>query len=500
MSLSVEVVEPDQLGEVATVGVFALAAEADGEPTLVPGIEGLAGRIGAPSALDPDECRRESFGAKVGQVLRLPTTEGRRMLVIGLGAGASLDDDQWRRGAAAFVRAAGEGHAALLVPADAPGAALAEGAILSAYRFDAYRSKPAASPLEKLVIVADAGEELRRASARGAAAADAVCFARDLVNTPPSDLNPTQFAQRISERLRGRAGTTVEVWDEDKIESEQLGGLLTVARGSSQPPRLVLADFTPEHPVEIEGRVPHIVLVGKGITFDSGGLSLKTADGMMTMKTDMSGAAIVMGALSACGELDVRVKVTAIAMVTENMPGPNAVKPGDVFRARNGATIEVLNTDAEGRLVLADGLSLAAELRPDAIIDVATLTGAAVVALGRSIGALFGSDQALIDGLQEVGRLAGEPLWPLPLPEQYADHIDSEVADMKNTGKAGEAGSISAAILLSRFVGSVPWAHLDIAGPARAAESSGYLTKGGTAFGVRTLIEFLRTKAPTPAG
>jgi leucyl aminopeptidase len=160
----------------------------------------------------------------------------------------------------------------------------------------------------------------------------------------------------------------------------------------------------------------------------------------------------------------------------------------------------VLNTDAEGRLVLADGLSLAAELRPDAIIDVATLTGAAVVALGRSIGALFGSDQALIDSLQEVGRLAGEPLWPLPLPEQYADHIDSEVADMKNTGKAGEAGSISAAILLSRFVGSVPWAHLDIAGPARAAESSGYLTKGGTAFGVRTLVEYLRTKASATAG
>jgi leucyl aminopeptidase len=216
---------------------------------------------------------------------------------------------------------------------------------------------------------------------------------------------------------------------------------------------------------------------------------------MMTMKTDMSGAAIVMAALSACGELDVPVSVTSIAMVTENMPGPNAVKPGDVFKARNGATIEVLNTDAEGRLVLADGLSLAAELQPDAIIDVATLTGAAVVALGRTIGALFGSDETLMGRLQEVGQRVGEPLWPLPLPEEYADHIDSEVADMKNMGRAGEAGAIAAALLLARFVGDVPWAHLDIAGPARAGESSGYLTKGGTAFGVRTLLEYLRTAA-----
>jgi leucyl aminopeptidase len=209
------------------------------------------------------------------------------------------------------------------------------------------------------------------------------------------------------------------------------------------------------------------------------------------MKTDMSGAAIVLASISACGQLDVGVRVTAIAPVTENMPGPSAIKPGDVFRARNGATIEVLNTDAEGRLVLADGLALAAELEPDAIVDVATLTGAQVVALGRSIGALFGSDPGLMERLEAAGRSAGEPLWPMPLPEEYADHIESEVADMKNVGRAGEAGSIAAALLLARFVGDVPWAHLDIAGPARAGESSGYLTKGGTAFGVRTLLELL---------
>jgi leucyl aminopeptidase len=491
VSLSVEVVAPEQLGDIATVGVFALAGADGTGPTLVPGLPARAAELGVPTELDVDLCRREGFKGKVGQVLRLPASAGPRILVIGLGAPDSLDAERWRRGAAGFVRSAGEGgDAALLVPGDAPGAALAEGSILAAYRFDEYRSKPSPAPIDRLVIVTDSAT-VRESVPRGVVAADEVSFARDLVNTPPSDLNPTQLADRVSERLRGQAGTTVEVWDEHKIEAERLGGLLAVARGSDQPPRLVTATYAPAHPVEVDGKVPHVVLVGKGITFDSGGLSLKTPDGMTTMKTDMSGAAIVLAAISACGQLDVGVRVTAIAPVTENMPGPSAIKPGDVFRARNGATIEVLNTDAEGRLVLADGLALAAELEPDAIIDVATLTGAQVVALGRSIGALFGSDPGLMERLEAAGRSAGEPLWPMPLPEEYADHIESEVADMKNMGRAGEAGSIAAALLLARFVGDVPWAHLDIAGPARAGESSGYLTKGGTAFGVRTLLELL---------
>jgi leucyl aminopeptidase len=241
----------------------------------------------------------------------------------------------------------------------------------------------------------------------------------------------------------------------------------------------------------VSGQVPHVVLVGKGITFDSGGLSLKTPGGMTTMKTDMSGAAAVLATISACGDLGVGVKVTAIAPVTENMPGGRAIKPGDVLTIRNGRTIEVLNTDAEGRLVLADGLSLAAELHPDAIVDVATLTGAAVVALGNSIAGLFGTDDALSARVRDASDRAGERTWPLPLPDEYAHHIDSEVADMKNMGKNGQAGAIAAALLLARFVGDVPWVHLDIAGPARSDEDSGILTKGGTGFGVRTLLELL---------
>jgi leucyl aminopeptidase len=495
MGLLVEVTEVEGATSARTVAAFAFSGAGDDGPTLLGGLPASAASLGVPVSLDSAECAREGFTAKPGQVLRLAPVDGRRVVAIGLGDPERLDAERWRRGAAALVRTAGEGgDAALVVPADAPGDALSEGAELAAYRFDSYRSKPQPGALARVLLVTDGDRDaLAAAVERGTAAADAVCFARDLVNTPPSDLNPTEFAAQVSARLDGRAGVSVEVWDESRAEAERLGGLLTVARGSSQPPRMVLARYEP-----VGGSDgPHVVLVGKGITFDSGGLSLKTPDGMTTMKTDMSGAAIVMAALSACGELGVPVRVSAIAMVTENMPGPNAVKPGDVFRARNGATIEVLNTDAEGRLVLADGLSLAVEMEPDAIVDVATLTGAAVVALGRGIGALFGNDQALKDALAEAGRSAGEPLWPMPLPEQYADHIDSEVADMKNMGRSGEAGAIAAALLLARFVGEVPWAHLDIAGPARTSEASGYLTKGGTAFGVRTLLEFLRNYRPS---
>jgi leucyl aminopeptidase len=312
-----------------------------------------------------------------------------------------------------------------------------------------------------------------------------------LINEPPSSLTPTRFADTAAEHAAAHPGLSVEVWDEQRIVDEHLGGLLGVAPGSAEPPRLLKVSYEPAAPVTVEGRVPHVVLVGKGITFDSGGLSLKSPDGMVTMKTDMSGAAAVLGAVGACGELGVRVRVTALAPITENMPGGRATKPGDVLTIRNGSTIEVLNTDAEGRLVLADALALAAEMEPDAIIDLATLTGACVVALGMTIAGVFGSDDALIGRVRAASERAGEGTWPLPLPDEYRSHIDSEIADMKNVGKAGQAGAIAAALLLARFVGEVPWVHLDIAGPARSDEDSGILTKGGTGFGVRTLLELL---------
>jgi leucyl aminopeptidase len=500
VTLRVEVAEPGDAPTTGMLGLFATAPGDDSVPLLLSGPGVTEIEPGLPERLDADECTRDGFTAKLGQVLRLAAPSGRRVHVAGLGEAKRLGSESYRRAVAALVRSAGHGgQATVIVPREAPGDALAEGAVLAAYRFDRYRSQPPPEALERLVLVpaTESGtDELRRAVERGLARADAVTFARDLVNTPPSDLDPSEFAEKTTERLAGRARTTFEVWDAARIESERLGGLLAVARGSSQKPRVVIGRYEPEP--EAGGSVRHVVLVGKGITFDSGGLSLKTPEGMTTMKTDMSGAATVIAALSALSELSTRVRVTAIAMVTENMPGPSALKPGDVLRARNGKTIEVLNTDAEGRLVLSDGLSLAAELEPDAIIDVATLTGAQVVALGRSIGAIFATDDGLIEQLMAAGQVAGESLWPLPLPEDYAEHIDSEIADMKNTGRTGEAGSIAAAMLLSRFVGDVPWAHLDIAGPARAAEASGYLTKGGTGFGVRTLLGLLESLGTAP--
>jgi len=514
MSLTVKVIAAGDVAEdLVAVGLPVLAGT-DG-PELPEGMVQSVGGIDLPLGLSGEMLRRQGFTAKVGQSMVLrPPANGPALVLLGLGGPLGLDAERWRRAAAALVRAAGEGGtAAMVVPETAPavdpveaGAALAEGAVLAAYRFESYRSTPKPPAVDELLVVpgdhgdgaasVDAGKRFDAMAAgarRGVRTAEAVAFARDLVNTPPSDLPPSRLAERVAAELEGTKGTTVEVWDEERIKSERLGGLLGVSRGSLEPPRLVRAVYDPVDPITIDGRTPHVVLVGKGITFDSGGLSLKTAEGMTTMKTDMSGAAIVLAALSACADLGVRVKVTALAPITENMPGARAVKPGDVLTIRNGSTIEVLNTDAEGRLVLADALSLAAEIdpAPDAIVDVATLTGAAVVALGMGIAAIFGSDEPLVERVRRSGDQVGERLWPMPLPEEYADHIESEVADMKNTGRAGQAGSIAAALLLARFTGGLPWAHLDIAGPARSPEDSGYLSKGGTAFGVRTLLALL---------
>ncbi len=289
-----------------------------------------------------------------------------------------------------------------------------------------------------------------------------------------------------------------EILDEDAIVAARLGGLLGVAAGSAQPPRLIKLVYDPsaEHALRREdGSVPTVVLVGKGITFDSGGLTLKTFDGMTTMKTDMSGAADVIATLGACRALGVRVRVVGLAPTTENMPGGRAVKPGDVLEIRNGKTIEVLNTDCEGRLVLADGLSLAVEEAPDAIVDLATLTGACVVALGPKIAGLMGNDDRLISAVQAASQRAGEPTWPLPLPKAYRSAIDSEVADMKNHSKRG-GGALTAGLLLQEFVDDRPWVHLDIAGPSRSDDDSGDVRKGATGFGVRTLLELLRTYEP----
>ena len=317
--------------------------------------------------------------------------------------------------------------------------------------------------------------------------AESVNWAKRLIDTPASEMTPKELARLVELRLRDDEHVTIRSWNEATVKDERLGGLAGVAQGSAQPARLVYATYDPQPKVEL----PHVALVGKGVTFDSGGLSLKSADGMTTMKTDMSGAAIVMAVLSIASRLQLNIRLTAIAPMTENLPSDRAIKPGDVLTIRNGMTVEVLNTDAEGRLILADGLSLAVEANPDAIVDVATLTGAQRVALGDDVGALFASTDELAQYFADASGRSGEQTWRLPLVEQYESHIDSDVADMKNTGKAGAAGTISAALFLRRFTDGRPWVHLDIAGPGRSDSAHGYYTKGATAFGARTIVEFL---------
>jgi leucyl aminopeptidase len=443
--------------------------------------------------LDGRYLKARGFEGKKGQTEALLADDGSAVIAVGVGPAGEVTADVLRDAAAALARAAKARRVAVsLLDAVSPGLdravatqAVVEGMALAAYDFNAYRSKPSPNRIERAVIV---GAD-RAGLDRGVRAAQAVYLARDLINEPAMGMTPRRLAE-VAVEAGEAGGAEVEVWDEGRIEAEGLGGLRGVSLGSDEPPRLVSMRYSPAGS-NGDAAVPLVTLVGKGITFDSGGLSIKTGDGMMTMKTDMSGAAAVIATLSACRDLGVPVRVRGIVCATENMPSGRAIKPGDVLRFRNGKTAEVLNTDAEGRLVLADGLSLAAEERPAAILDLATLTGAQVVALGQSIAGVMGNDDGLVERVQAASARAGEQTWPLPLPDFYRKHIDSEIADMKNIGQAGKAGTLVAGLFLKEFVGDVPWAHLDIAGPARSDEDSGWLRKGGTGFGVRTLLELL---------
>ena len=463
----------------------------------VPVYAGLGVPAGTPVELDVDFLKAAGFDGKLGTSRALLADDGTMVLALGVGDKAKLDAEAFRRAAARLVSWTGPATRAattlLAAGPDVAGAAqaIAEGAALAVYRFIDFKSassngaKPVA--LEELVVVGGGGARLQGALDRGAVIAEAVCLARDLINGPAGSVTPRRLAAVASD-VAERAGLSVEILDEKAIKAERLGALAGVAAGSDEPARLIRLTYEP--PGRARGSV---ALVGKGITFDSGGLSLKTADGMMTMKTDMSGAAAVIATMSALPALGCKVRVIGIAPATENMPGGAAIKPGDVLTARNGKTIEVLNTDAEGRLVLADGLSLATEAGVDAIVDLATLTGAQVVALGRRIAGLLGNNDAFIAQVEDAAARAGEGVWHLPLPDEYRRDIDSEVADMKNIGRPGQAGTLVAGLFLREFVDDTPWAHLDIAGPARSDEDAGYIRKGATGFGVRTLIELLTT-------
>jgi len=474
---------------------FAAAGEV---PAGVEVVSAPAFAAGPPALEGDDRLDRRllalvGFEAKPGEAAVLAGDGGPMVVALGLGPADELDAEVVRRAAAAFVKAAWLARTAAFVLPDrgldrgAASQAAVEGMALAAYRFTRYKSAPKPCRLETVTVVGGEAAGLER----GAAVAAAVALARDLVNEPAGAMTPVLLAG-VAAEVAQAAGLEIDVLDEVGIERERLGGLRGVSLGSSQPPRLVRLTWSPP------GATATVVLVGKGITFDSGGLSIKSAEGMMAMKTDMSGAAAVLATMSALPALAPAARVVAILPVTENMPGGGAIKPGDVLTFRNGKTAEVLNTDAEGRLVLADGLSLAAEAEPDAIVDLATLTGACVVALGREITGVMGNSDDLVGQVLAAAQRSGEAMWHLPLPARYRKHIDSRLADMKNIGASGQAGALSAGLFLQEFVGRVPWVHLDIAGPARADDDDGYVTSGGTGVGVRTLLELLgRFRAPT---
>lgn len=414
---------------------------------------------------------------------------GRTEVLVGVGSASLVDTNAIRSAAAVIGRSFGrypklgvELPESELDSAEAR-RALVEGIALSTYAFTTYKSDAKRAKLAKVEVAGGAGARNQAALDQGAAVARGQMLARDLVNEPGGELTPPVFARRATAMAKER-GLTVKVWDEAAIKKGKLGGLLGVNRGSTIPPRLVELTYTPSGKAK-----GFLALVGKGITFDAGGLSIKTGQGMMTMKCDMGGAAAVVGAMSVLADLDVACKVKAWVPMTDNMLGGDATRPGDVLRIRNGKTIEVLNTDAEGRLILADGLSLASEAKPDAIVDLATLTGACMVALGPKIAGLMSNDDGWAAQIEASSDATGEKVWRLPLPDEYRKHVDSTIADMKNIGIA-HGGALTAGLILQEFVADgIPWAHLDIAGPAFTESDDAEIVKGGTGFGVRLLAD-----------
>jgi leucyl aminopeptidase len=459
-----------------------------------------------------DAAKAERFEGKPGQELALPTL-GRapagRVLLVGMGPRAKAKGwaeagfEPLRSAAGKAARSAAKAGAralAVALPEEgvddvaAAARALAEGALLGGYAFVRYKSaaEDRRTPLAELTIAVPAGAErrpdLKDALALAREIAGAVGWARDLVNLGPADCTPTLLAEQAVALAR-EAKLAVEVRGPKEIEALKMGMFLGVTRGSSEPPRLVTVSYVPKGAA---AKKAPVVLVGKAITFDSGGLSLKPTESMVTMNTDMAGSAAVLGAMRVIAHLAPPFPVHAVLGACENMPGGKAFKPSDVLVSYAGKTVEITNTDAEGRLVLGDVLAwAAATLKPAAMVDVATLTGACMVALGHTTAGLFGPDGAAVDGMLAAARASGEDVWRLPMTEALKEQLKSDRADLKNTGERW-GGAISAAHFLHAFAKDVPWAHLDIAGPSHAPKERGYVAKGGTGFAVRTLVEFVR--------
>ena len=431
----------------------------------------------------------KAFEGSAGQYAILPTL-GRiaapAVMGVGLGERDQVNAEAVRRAAGVAARACG-GYRTVVLDigrgVEGAGQAAAEGFELGAYVFDRYLTdKPKRS--EEVVVSGASEADVRRASIY----CDATIWARDLVNEPPSDRGPQVVADLARERAAS-AGLSVEVLDEAAMAERGMNGILTVGKGSDSPPRFLVLTYEPD---EANG---FLGLIGKGITFDSGGLSIKTSEGMETMKMDCSGGAAVIAAACTLPALEARARVVAAVALAENMSGGRAAKPGDVIRHYGGHTSEVLNTDAEGRLVLGDALAWMGEKQPDAMVDVATLTGAMRVALGTKVAGVLSNRKELGAELLEASDRTGEPLWQMPLVDDYRSLISSEVADVKNISGTRYGGAIVAALFLKDFVGDVRWAHLDIAGPAWVEKAEHYLSAGASGYGTRLLLDWITRRS-----
>ncbi len=443
----------------------------------------------------------EEFKARNGSTLAMHThgkLPQRKLLVLGLGDRKTFTTADLRAAAARAVRAAEAQHAkklALWLPLDKVGPAaeaikaLAEGAMLAGYRYEKYKEDKNGR-LEELFVLGPstlAPKAFDAALGLGMLFADASMYARDLVNTPALDMHPATFVQEALTLAVGQKRMSITVYGRPELQKMGCGGILAVAQGSMHEPKMVHLAYKPANAKK------RVVLVGKGVTFDSGGLSIKPADGMMDMKIDMAGAAAVLAVFKALPFLKLPIEVHGIAALVENMPSGTAIRPGDIVKTMSGKTIEILNTDAEGRVTLADTLFYGTTLKPDLMVDLATLTGACMVALGQDISGLMTDDNKLAGRLEDAAQAAGEPVWRLPLFADYAELVKSRHADVKNIGGGRYGGAITAGLFLKEFVGETPWAHLDIAGPAyNEKDYNDERSWGASGYGARLLLEFLK--------
>ena len=499
-------VSPPQIALSSAAPTGVLGADAVAVPLLT-GDEGPTLGPGAAELLDEIDLdvfallEHHKVTGKTGEVVEHPvlSREGltndslRSVLLVGVGQGRPAD--LRKAGAALARRAKNKETVATSLAAlsdDAGLRALVEGLVLGSFGFHRRSDGAKEQPVSRVVLagVSDAAER-QQALERALALAGAGWMARTLALVPANEKNPAWMAERATEVAQS-SGLKVRVWDEKQLAAEGFGGIVGVGKGSANPPRLIRLDYTPRG---ARRSSPHVVLVGKGITFDTGGLSIKPAEAMMNMKRDMTGGGVVLAVMGALADVDCPVRVTGLVPAAENAVSGSAIRPGDVIRHFGGRTSEVRNTDAEGRLVMADALAYAvSEVEPDVIVDVATLTGAMKVALGQRTGGFFSTDDALADLIATAGAAAGEPLWRMPLVEDYEERLESKVADADNA--AGGPGAITAALFLRHFTGGLPWAHLDIASVGDSPVDAFEWTSGATGFGARALLHWLELREP----